>query len=53
MADRLGLPTIVEGVETEEQLERLRDFGGRFAQGYHLGRPGPLAAAAGRSAARR
>jgi diguanylate cyclase (GGDEF)-like protein/PAS domain S-box-containing protein len=44
MADRLGLPSVVEGVETQEQLDRLRDFGCRFAQGYHLGRPGPLAA---------
>jgi diguanylate cyclase (GGDEF)-like protein/PAS domain S-box-containing protein len=46
MSARLGLPTVVEGVETAEQLERLRGFGARFAQGFHLGRPGPLAAAA-------
>jgi EAL domain-containing protein (putative c-di-GMP-specific phosphodiesterase class I) len=44
MADGLGLTTIVEGVETAEQVERLREFGVRLAQGFHLGRPGPLAA---------
>jgi EAL domain-containing protein (putative c-di-GMP-specific phosphodiesterase class I) len=44
LADRLGLPLVAEGVETAEQLEALRDLGCAFAQGYHLGRPGPLAA---------
>ena len=43
LADRLGLPVVAEGVETEEQLEALRDLGCALAQGYHLGRPGPLA----------
>jgi EAL domain-containing protein (putative c-di-GMP-specific phosphodiesterase class I) len=35
---------VAEGVETEEQLAALRDLDCTFAQGYHLGRPGPLAA---------
>ena len=43
LADRLGLPVVAEGVETEEQLAALRDLGCALAQGYHLGRPGPLA----------
>jgi EAL domain-containing protein (putative c-di-GMP-specific phosphodiesterase class I) len=44
LADRLGLPVVAEGVETAEQLEALRALGCRWAQGYHLGRPAPLAA---------
>jgi EAL domain-containing protein (putative c-di-GMP-specific phosphodiesterase class I) len=35
---------VAEGVETAEQLESLRTLGHRWAQGYHLGRPAPLAA---------
>ena len=34
--------TIAEGVEDEETLELLRDFGVDLAQGFHLGRPQPL-----------
>jgi EAL domain-containing protein (putative c-di-GMP-specific phosphodiesterase class I) len=41
LAERLGLP-IVAGVQTEEQLA-LRRLGCSFGQGYHLGRPAPLA----------
>ena len=36
----MGLPVVAEGVETAEQLEALRTLGCRWAQGYHLGRPG-------------
>jgi diguanylate cyclase (GGDEF)-like protein/PAS domain S-box-containing protein len=46
LADRLGLPVVAEGVETAEQYEALRALGCRWAQGYHLGRPGPLEAVA-------
>jgi EAL domain-containing protein (putative c-di-GMP-specific phosphodiesterase class I) len=49
LADRVGLPLVAEGVETAGQLEALRDLGCAFAQGYHLGRPGPLAAVDGRT----
>ena len=42
IARALGLQTIAEFVETEEILERLREFGVDFAQGYHIGRPGPV-----------
>jgi diguanylate cyclase (GGDEF)-like protein/PAS domain S-box-containing protein len=43
LAERLGLPIVAEGVETAEQFEALRALGCRWAQGYHLGRPAPLA----------
>jgi diguanylate cyclase (GGDEF)-like protein len=45
LADRLGLPLVAEGVEDGGQLEALRALGCRYAQGFHLGRPGALAAA--------
>jgi PAS domain S-box-containing protein len=35
--------TIAEGVETQAELESLRAIGVRFAQGYLLGRPAPVA----------
>lgn len=41
LAKRLGLETVAEGVETEEQLAMLRNEGCEFAQGYLLGRPMP------------
>ncbi|HDZ56947.1 MAG TPA: EAL domain-containing protein [Pseudomonas xinjiangensis] len=39
LAHELGLDTLAEGVETEEQLTLLRQHGCRFAQGFYLGRP--------------
>jgi PAS domain S-box-containing protein len=36
--------TIAEGVEDEETLDMLRDYGVDLAQGFHLGRPAPVAA---------
>lgn len=39
LAGHLGLRSIAEGVETTEQLERLREFGRDEAQGYLLARP--------------
>jgi EAL domain-containing protein (putative c-di-GMP-specific phosphodiesterase class I) len=33
---------VVEGVETNEQLEILRSIGADEIQGFLLGRPGPL-----------
>jgi diguanylate cyclase (GGDEF)-like protein/PAS domain S-box-containing protein len=44
LADRLGLPIVAEGIETPQQLARLRELGCGRGQGYHLGRPAPLAA---------
>jgi EAL domain-containing protein (putative c-di-GMP-specific phosphodiesterase class I) len=41
LADALGLTTIAEGVETADQLARLRRLGCRYAQGFFFGRPVP------------
>ncbi|MGI4732186.1 MAG: EAL domain-containing protein [Janthinobacterium lividum] len=35
----LGMPVVAEGVETPEQLARLRAEGCDVVQGYHIGRP--------------
>ncbi len=43
IARALGLRTIAEFVESAPVLERLREFGVDFAQGYHVGRPAPVA----------
>ena len=37
----LDLVTVAEGVETDEQLQRLRTMGCDMVQGYLLGRPVP------------
>jgi PAS domain S-box-containing protein len=42
IAQSFGQKTIAEGVEDEQTLTLLRDFGVDFAQGYHLGRPEPF-----------
>lgn len=42
-AQKLGLETVAEGVETCEQLDFLRRHGCQMAQGYHLSRPVPFA----------
>ncbi len=41
MAHSLGLRTIAEGVETEEQLNILRDIDCDMAQGYYFSKPIP------------
>ena len=41
MANRLGLRTIAEGVETARQAEYLLSRGVDFAQGWHFSRPMP------------
>jgi EAL domain-containing protein (putative c-di-GMP-specific phosphodiesterase class I) len=43
MAGTLGLDVVAEGIETPEQLRRLRDLGCSKAQGYLLARPAPAA----------
>jgi diguanylate cyclase (GGDEF)-like protein/PAS domain S-box-containing protein len=42
VAEGLGIKTVAEFVEDQETLELLRKFGVTYAQGYHIGRPGPL-----------
>jgi len=41
MAGALGLDTVAEGIENEEQAKRLRALGYTLGQGYHLARPMP------------
>ena len=41
MAQALGLLTVAEGVETKEQLERLREIGCDLIQGYYYSKPLP------------
>ncbi len=36
LAHRLGMRTVAEGVETEDQYERVRDLGCDFYQGHHF-----------------
>lgn len=44
IAHALGLAVIIEGIETAEQLELLHQLApGAIGQGWHLGRPMPLA----------
>lgn len=51
LAGTLGIDTIGEGIETEEQREILRQLGCRYGQGFLYGRPQPESAeASGRSA---
>jgi len=38
----LGLSVVAEGIETPEQLARLRQLGCDVGQGFHLGRPEPV-----------
>jgi diguanylate cyclase (GGDEF)-like protein/PAS domain S-box-containing protein len=43
LADRLGIKTIAEGVETKMQAAALRELGCTVAQGFLYGRPAPHA----------
>lgn len=39
MAKQLNLLVVAEGVETEEELQVLREYGCRFVQGYYFSKP--------------
>ena len=42
LTDKLGICTLAEGVETEEQVMFLRDIGCAMLQGFHYSKPQPL-----------
>ncbi|WP_108665715.1 EAL domain-containing protein [Euzebya rosea] len=42
--NEIGAMLIAEGIETDAELETLRALGVPWAQGYRLGRPGPMPA---------
>ena len=42
LARAMGRKVVAEGVETEEQLSRLKEMGCDLAQGYHFARPLPV-----------
>ena len=42
LAKGLGITTTVEGIETEEQLDYMRNAGVELAQGYLFGKPVPM-----------
>ena len=44
LARDLDMATVAEGVETEEQLQALAEYGCESAQGYLFGRPQPVEA---------
>ena len=43
LAHNLGLGVVAEGVESQEIMDMLARLGCDVAQGYHLGRPMPVA----------
>jgi len=44
IARRLGISVVAEGVETQEQFERLSAMGVDLFQGYYFGKPSPVVA---------
>jgi len=45
LAHNLGIEIVAEGVETQEQLNRVCDLKCDYAQGYHFSKPIPISAA--------
>ncbi|HUE27443.1 MAG TPA: EAL domain-containing protein [Solirubrobacteraceae bacterium] len=44
VAQGLGIKTVAESVTDDETIRLLREHGVDFAQGFHVGRPGPVVA---------
>ena len=42
LADSMNLEVVAEGIETQEQLDKLKELGSVIGQGFLLGRPQPL-----------
>ena len=42
LAERLGIDTVAEGIETEEQIEFLKRINCRMVQGYYYSKPMPI-----------
>ena len=42
LARGLGIAVTAEGIESEDQFQRLKNAGVNFAQGFHLGEPVPV-----------
>jgi EAL domain-containing protein (putative c-di-GMP-specific phosphodiesterase class I)/DNA-binding NarL/FixJ family response regulator len=41
-ASEIGATIVAEGIETQDEMDALRNLGVRYGQGYFLTRPGPL-----------
>jgi EAL domain-containing protein (putative c-di-GMP-specific phosphodiesterase class I) len=41
-AEETHMTIVAEGIETEGELQALKELGVRYGQGYHLARPAPL-----------
>jgi EAL domain-containing protein (putative c-di-GMP-specific phosphodiesterase class I) len=46
VAQGLGIEAVAESVTDDETIRLLREHGVDYAQGFHVGRPGPVAAMA-------
>jgi diguanylate cyclase len=42
LAESLGAEMVAEGIESPEHLDKIRELGVRYGQGYHIGKPQPL-----------
>ena len=43
LADEIGIPVVAEGIEEPAEADALAEMGCAYGQGYHFGRPVPLA----------
>jgi EAL domain-containing protein (putative c-di-GMP-specific phosphodiesterase class I) len=53
LAGALGLDTVAEGIENQQQADRLMLLGYTLGQGFHMARPMPAADMTGMLAAQR